>query len=111
MSAPISPETNPQGSQQRMVRRLLEADMRWSLDRPCVVKIVTPRLSCPFCATRGFRRHGAHFDHEWRCGNGCDISWEPDKTYLLVECETPNEKRSNPAVDNPKDTNETSGSK
>jgi len=45
---------------------------------------VTPTVFCPVCKARGFRRHGVHFDHEWRCG-ACDLTWEPDKTYLLIE--------------------------
>ncbi len=49
-------------------------------DAPIRIKTVTTILDCPVCGKRGFRRHGMHFDHEFRCGE-CSISWEPGKKY------------------------------
>jgi hypothetical protein len=46
-------------------------------------EIVSPGLHCPMCRKRGYRRHGLHFDHEFRCGE-CDLSWEPDTRVRLV---------------------------
>lgn len=37
---------------------------------------VQTSLHCPKCNKRGTRRHGMHFDHEYRCGE-CQFSWEP----------------------------------
>ena len=33
-------------------------------------------MNCPKCNTKGFRRKGFHFDHEYRCP-ACDHVWEP----------------------------------
>lgn len=64
-------------------RRLFDADVRVAIEN-AVVSVVTPHFDCPGCKKRGFRRHGVHFDHEFRCGS-CDLSWEPGKTVLMVE--------------------------
>ncbi len=48
-----------------------------------VVCRYVPGLHCIKCGKRGLRRHGIHFDHEFRCGE-CDYSWEPGRQITEV---------------------------
>lgn len=56
-----------------------------------IVKSVPTTLNCPKCDKRGYRRHGAYFDHMFRCGE-CNISWEPGKDFDKVEEVSPHVK-------------------
>lgn len=41
-------------------------------------------LTCPKCAGVAWRRHGVHFDHEYRCGK-CGHTWDPNETQPVAK--------------------------
>ena len=63
---------------------LLDPERNWKIEEPHFEKTEVLGVICPQCGKRGCRRMGVHFDHEWRCGH-CNLSWEPDRKYLIVQ--------------------------
>ncbi len=54
------------------------------IEEDCTVIAIRPTKCCPGCDRPGIQRHGPHFDHEWRCGYGCGLTWEPGAYYNLL---------------------------
>lgn len=64
---------------------LYEAGERIMPGKGGVCSAVCPRHHCPVCEQRGITPKGTRGDRRYMCVGSCDLKWNPNQQYLLVE--------------------------